>query len=85
MIYLRYKDGKMITIVGIICFLIASCNSYYNIKSFDSTSVEKDVLVLKEMSPNRKLIVQQCFNYKHNETQLDTVIVEDYYIFRKEL
>ncbi len=80
-----FEKENLTIIAGIICVLIASLISYSSVKPLDSDWDPIETIVLSKVDDHHQIVVLSTFNPKHNTTKLDTVLVEDFFIFRKEI
>jgi len=81
----KIKHRHATVIILVWGLLLASFIVYINLRPIDSNSERKDILVLKNIDNNKKVIIQEYFNYKHNRRERDTVTVKEVLLFRKYL
>lgn len=77
-----FKSWQVFFVVGFWMTVFAGCSAGTFIKPLDSTSIPKDIAVLKQ-EENKKVIVIEYINYKHNEVIRDTITVVEKFGFRK--
>lgn len=79
-----FNASKMLTIpLGVVLFIIFFINSCSVIHPIDTTTKPKDIAIVKTYENGNQLIVRKRINAKTNNIILDTVLVKDYFIFRK--
>ena len=83
LILLLNEKKNIVIISSILLSIIFLFNSYAEIFPIDTTTQPVDITTLQLDKNGNKLVIQEFKNVETNEIIQDTVLVKDYFIFRR--
>ena len=84
LLFKLFKANKIVTIIiSLLLFIIFIFNSYAEINPIDTTTPAVEIKTLQRNEDGSKIIVQKSINMKIDEAILDTILVNDFLIFRR--